>query len=1102
MISMTKEAGNSRTVRVFLSSTFRDFMEERDLLVRKVFPELRRRCRQRQVELIEVDLRWGITEQEAQQGKVLPICLTEIDRARPFFMGLLGDRYGWVPEKNQYDLSMIVEQPWLEEHRGGKSVTELEILHGVLNNPKMAGRAFFYFRSPAFSRKKGGPYLSEGTDEKAKLEALKDRIRKSMFPVVENYRSPEILAERVRADLWKLIEDSFPESEVPDALARERMRHEAYSSTRRRLYLGGKRYFETLDAAMVVKPARPVLLNGHSGVGKSALLANWVAKWTKQHPKALVIVHHLGCGADAADPVRMATRLMEEIARTTGVEFKPESDPDKQLDQLPDWLAIASTWARSTRKEFLFVLDGLDKISDRKHLGWLPRYLPPRIKLVASCLEGEILEAAKGRLAWRDLRVRPLTRSEQKQFIGKYLGRYRKSLTTKQTNILQGHPLSGNPLFLLTVLEELRVFGVHEKLEGRLLALLSPPPGKTRGEEPTVDDVFEHVLSRIEKDLGRKSVQSAMEAIWASRSGLLQDELLGISKLAPSRWAAIQNALDESISESGGKINFGHDHLRRAVEDRYGLKGKSKLAIHRRLAKWFDYAACEVGVDTRIAEELPWQLDKGERKQDLTVALTDRALFEMLYINHRYELVRYWLKIKRAPLTFYQTAWREWERDEKNSFELKNSAFMLAEFLRENGSVSKFVGELYQKAKSYLRKTKQSQSKEHYKDQGFLAIENSEGLYYLSQSEYLKAEAIFRKGVEKLTPAIGRYHPDTLDAINNLAQSLWRQGKNDEAEPLYREVLEERSKLFGENHPRTISSLIGAGNVAAALKKANVAKDLMIKALQASRDVYGDSAEMTFGVTMNLANLLRDTGLYKAAHPHYEFAERGFRELVGKDHPLTLSCRTNHAMSLSHSGETKKAKHLLADVLARRNKVLGGRHPAVFSSRNNLGSVFELCGDVRAAKTHYKLALAGRIRNQGPAHPDTIQSVKVLGNLMHKMGDHSGMEKLFSDYLKRMDSVLPKDHTLVLETASYLAFLKNRHGKRRQALALLRKRAAFSATTNDALRYNIACYECLTGNSREAKKLIAKHLNNHPEQRNQALADPDFTTIRDYIETL
>jgi len=85
---------SSRSVRIFIRSTFRDFSGERDLLVRKVFPELRRRCRERQVELVDVDLRWGITEAEAEQGKVLPICLAEIDRARPFFMGLLGERYG------------------------------------------------------------------------------------------------------------------------------------------------------------------------------------------------------------------------------------------------------------------------------------------------------------------------------------------------------------------------------------------------------------------------------------------------------------------------------------------------------------------------------------------------------------------------------------------------------------------------------------------------------------------------------------------------------------------------------------------------------------------------------------------------------------------------------------------------------------------------------------------------------------------------------------------------------------------------------------------------------------------------------------------------
>jgi len=619
---------SSRTIRVFLSSTFRDFAEERDLLVRKVFPELRRKCRERQVELVDVDLRWGITEKEAQQGKVLPICLAEVDRSRPWFMGFIGERYGWVPTPEQFDPAIVQEQPWLEEHRGGKSVTELEILHGVLNNPKMAGRAFFYFRDSKWSKKKGVAYLSEGTEEKAKLEGLKERIRQSGFPVQENYPSPEALAERVKEDLWKLIDEAYPESEVPDALTRERMTHEAYAATRCRLYLGGERYFVALDDAMKAKSFRPVLITGQSGGGKSALLANWVKRWSPKHAKTAVIMHHLGSGSDAADPVRMAVRLMREISRLTGDEFKPENDPEKLLELLPQWLALASAWGQRSKKELLIVLDGLDKLSERKHLRWFPGFLPPKVKLVASCLHGEILEAAKGRLDWQELKVKPFTKTEQRNFIGEYLGRYRKALTARQMKTLQSHPLSSNPLFLLTVLEELRVFGVHEELEHRMRTLLSPPPSKSEGEAPTVDDVFEHVLARIEKDLGKKAVQQAMEAIWASRAGLYQDELLAIAKLAPAKWAAIQNALDESIYESSGKISFGNDYLRKAVEGRYGLTGKKKLGLHRRLAEWFGltsnfFAERYTQPNYRKGYELPYQLIAARDASNLDRVLTD-----------------------------------------------------------------------------------------------------------------------------------------------------------------------------------------------------------------------------------------------------------------------------------------------------------------------------------------------------------------------------------------------------------------------------------------------------------------------------------------------
>jgi hypothetical protein len=69
---------------------------------------------------------------------------------------------------------------------------------------------------------------------------------------------------------------------------------------------------------MTDEPFRPVLVRGQSGGGKSALLANWVAGWSQRHRATTILVHHLGCGADAADPERMEVRLIREIARLTG----------------------------------------------------------------------------------------------------------------------------------------------------------------------------------------------------------------------------------------------------------------------------------------------------------------------------------------------------------------------------------------------------------------------------------------------------------------------------------------------------------------------------------------------------------------------------------------------------------------------------------------------------------------------------------------------------------------------------------------------------------------------------------------------------------------
>jgi len=133
-----RPSSQSRTIRVFLSSNILDFSEECDLLVRKVFPKLPPSLQSKVCGVVEVDLRWGITEEQSRQCETLRICLKEIDRCKPsspvFFIGMLGERYGWIPEGDFYP-NDVLEDPdlgWVKDQIGGESVTELEILHGVL----------------------------------------------------------------------------------------------------------------------------------------------------------------------------------------------------------------------------------------------------------------------------------------------------------------------------------------------------------------------------------------------------------------------------------------------------------------------------------------------------------------------------------------------------------------------------------------------------------------------------------------------------------------------------------------------------------------------------------------------------------------------------------------------------------------------------------------------------------------------------------------------------------------------------------------------------------------------------------------------------------
>ncbi len=86
-LSIAQQVPRWRTVKVFISSTFKDMHAERDILSRVVFPLLREKLNPQFIDVQEVDLRWGISESQANNNRALGICLGQVLES-DFFIGL------------------------------------------------------------------------------------------------------------------------------------------------------------------------------------------------------------------------------------------------------------------------------------------------------------------------------------------------------------------------------------------------------------------------------------------------------------------------------------------------------------------------------------------------------------------------------------------------------------------------------------------------------------------------------------------------------------------------------------------------------------------------------------------------------------------------------------------------------------------------------------------------------------------------------------------------------------------------------------------------------------------------------------------------------
>lgn len=193
--------GREREIRVFVSSTFLDMHGERDYLNKKVFPLFEDACSKRGVSFFAVDLRWGITREQSEREETLALCMRQIGQCVPFFIGLIGNRYGWIPDYQ----SLSDEFPWLSGS-GCMSATEFEF-RSYFSKAKNDGRCLFAQKAPEL--------MDEVTsDGKAnEIAGLLDLVasKTGQHPFI--YRSMEELGSCILSFLESTLDELYPSDE-------------------------------------------------------------------------------------------------------------------------------------------------------------------------------------------------------------------------------------------------------------------------------------------------------------------------------------------------------------------------------------------------------------------------------------------------------------------------------------------------------------------------------------------------------------------------------------------------------------------------------------------------------------------------------------------------------------------------------------------------------------------------------------------------------------------------------------------------------------------------------------------------------------------------
>jgi len=960
-----------------LSSTFRDMDAERTHLIKQVFPKVRAACQARQVGFTEIDLRWGVSEEEAKNGATVEICLKEIDRCRdfpPFFIGFLGERYGWIPRHEELQsywgkqADTKYEHQILEAVKQRISVTELEMQLAVLQHgaaDKLHGHALFLLRDAQLTDTLYTEQTGKAPDHQdtafydagqGKLAALKDRIRQSSYLGVDSYTSVEQFGEAIEHYLLAQLDKHFPSDQIPSAFEKSNAAHAAFRYHRLTTFLPREDVRESVIDAINKRTELPalgsILVAGPSGQGKSAFMADLASYIESHHPEYKVIDHYIGADdRNSLDSwLYRILQALHPIIKDISGEI-PESHRDR-IKALNTWLAMAAT---RQKVRYVLILDALDQLSDGgKDLSLLKQeIIGGNATVITSAADDTpAREAAK---EIETILLPPLPTDLKAKLIQATLDKYRKKLPEDLASKLANSPQAGSPLYLTLAIEELRLDARHETLVPMMSDILKQPDAQSL--------FLQHFL--LDEDNGRPELRTLaavfMALLGASRAGLSEIEL-----------ADLLAQPDDPIAEDTGKPRMPQIYL-------------SKL----------------------LNNFAPFLLNKGGNRAPM-----HRIFGEAALLHEGKEIVRQHLYDHFSPGYGHSF--------DDTSFDARHAAEALYQVLHLSGSAPTML-------KTDLARL--------YIPVRLLEVGEGNLLFNaLSSFSFEEKIALGENWAKQIDfpdeTALEAYGWGLGSFVNWLRD---RVGHAIAAKLIQEPLLEARCRIFGGMHADTLIAMNDLAVILFDLGDIIGSREKYEQVLYARRHILGNSHQDTFAAMSNLAITLQAQGDLVGARTMQEQVLADYRRTLGEEHPDTLLAMNNLAMNLFAQGERVGARALFEKVLTFYRNAFSDEHRHSLLAKGNLAVSYRYLGDYAGAIALDKQVLSDRQRILGMEHPDTLSAMSSLASTLYEQDNLSEAMEIQKQVLKASLRVLGEEHSDTLTARNNLALTLHRLGKLTEA---------------------------------------------------------------------